>query len=191
MTDYRNLYHGLDRAAWGYLFLYFNINIGNVSWLPTFVGYLLFLSAIGLMEDEERELSLLRPLGMLLAVWHGLDWFLSFLGRDLYGLSPFLDLIQTLVNLYFHFQLMTNLATLATRLQPEDQEIDRTLLKYRTIQTIMITGLHIISGFSGWFGEFWTILSGSMGVAYVIAGIALMRTLFRFRNVFKGKAITE
>ena len=83
MNDNKKLFHGLDRAAWGYFFLYFNITIGRVNLLPPFVGYLLFLSALKLMEHEQRELTLLKPLAILLALWHGVDWVLSFAGGNL------------------------------------------------------------------------------------------------------------
>ena len=52
MTDYQKLYSGISKAAWGYFFLYFNINFNNVSILPSFVGYLLFLSAINLLKGK-------------------------------------------------------------------------------------------------------------------------------------------
>ena len=181
MSDYEKLYHGLDRAAWAYFFLYFNINVGGVSLLPTFVGYLLFLGAIKLLEDEERELSLIRPLAVLLAIWHSLDWFLSFIGADLYGLQ-FIDLIRNVINIYFHFQLLTNLASIAQRYQPEGMELDHKLLRYRTLQTLMITALWAITYFSDWFGDYWSLISGGMGVVYVIAGICLMKALFDLRR---------
>lgn len=181
MTTYEKLYHGLDRAAWAYFFLYFNINIGGVSLLPTFVGYLLFLGAIRLMEGEERELSLLRPLAMLLGIWHGLDWFLSFINIDLYGLQ-FIDLIRNVIDIYFHFQLLTNLASIAQRHQPEGMALDRKLLKYRTLQTIMITVIWILGYFAKWLAEYGALVSGGMGVAYVIAGVCLMKALFDLRR---------
>ena len=46
MTDRKTLYDGISHAAWGYLFLYLDINLGTVSVLPRFVGWLMFLSAI-------------------------------------------------------------------------------------------------------------------------------------------------
>lgn len=181
MTAYEKQYHGLDRAAWGYFFLYFNINVGGVSLLPTCVGYLLFLGAIRLLEGEERELNLLRPLAMLLAIWYGLDWCLSLFGTDLYGLQ-FIDLIRDAVNLYFHFQLLTNLASIAARYQPEDAELDRKLLKYRTLQTLMITAIWVLNYFDHWFEDYWGLISGGMGVVYVIAGVCLMRAIFVLRR---------
>ena len=181
MTDYNNLYHGLDRAAWAYFFLYFNINIDSVSLLPTFVGYLLFLGAIKLLEYEERELSLLRPLAILMAVWHGLDWCLSLFGADLYGLQ-FIDLIRNVIDIYSHFQLLTNLASIAARYQPEDAELDRKLQKYRTLQTLMITAIWVLTYFDHWFEDYWGLISGGMGVVYVIAGVCLMKAIFDLRH---------
>lgn len=181
MTDYKNLYHGLDRAAWAYFFLYFNINVGGVSLLPTFVGYLLFLGAIKLLECEEHELSLLRPLAILMAIWYSLDWCLSLFGADLYGLQ-FIDLIRNVIDIYFHFQLLTNLASIAERHQPEGLEFDRKLLKYRTLQTLMITALWIIGYFAKWLAEYGALISGGMGVVYVIAGVCLMKAIFDLRR---------
>lgn len=181
MSRYEKLYHGLDRAAWGYFFLYFKINISTVSLLPTFVGYLLFLGAIKLLEGEERELSLLRPLAILMAIWHGLDWCLSLFGADLYGLQ-FVDLIRDAVNLYFHFQLMTNLASIAERHQPEGAGLDSKLLRYRTLQTIMITAIWILTYLDHWFEDYWGLISGGMGVVYVIAGVCLMKAIFDLRR---------
>ena len=73
MTDYHKLYTGIGRAAWGYFFIYFDINLNTVSILPSFIGYLLFLSAINYLCDEQRELNLLRTLGVILALcpWVG------------------------------------------------------------------------------------------------------------------------
>ena len=45
-TELERIRSGLLRAAWGYIFLYFNININQISLLPAFVGYILFLAAI-------------------------------------------------------------------------------------------------------------------------------------------------
>lgn len=69
MTQYQTLYTGVSRAAWGYIFLYIDFKLGTVSILPSFVGIFLFLSAIDLLKGSRRDLSLLRPLGILLAVF--------------------------------------------------------------------------------------------------------------------------
>ena len=65
MTDRKTLYDGISHAAWGYLFLYLDINLGTVSVLPRFVGWLMFLSAIEKLKAERRDLALLRSLGKI------------------------------------------------------------------------------------------------------------------------------
>ena len=112
------LYRGVSHAAWGYLFLYLDVNLGTVSILPAFVGYLLFWSAISALEGEVRDLSLLRPLCALLGAWAGAGWLYSWTGGSLDGCFYPLDVILQAASLYFHFQLFTDLALLAARHQP-------------------------------------------------------------------------
>lgn len=182
MTDYRKLYDGISKAAWGYFFIYFNININTVSILPSFVGYLLFLSAINYLKDEERELGLLHTLGVILALWHGAEWVMSWLGVSLDGAWQFIDIIISLVNLYFHFQLLTNLASIATKYQPEGYEQDAKLLRYRTLQTVMLTAITIVTELHPWLSDAWIYISIVMLIVYLIAGICLMKALFDLRK---------
>ena len=178
------LYQGISDAAWGYFFLYFDIKLGTLNILPTFVGFLLFLSSIKHLRDEERELALLRPLGILLALWHGVQWVMALAGGDLAQGSPFLDVIVRLVNLYFHFQLLTNLASIAAKYQPEGAGHDAKLIRYRTLQTVMLTGSVILTTLSPWLDQLGTYVSVGMMVVYLIAGICLMVALFRLRRCF-------
>lgn len=182
MTDYRKLYDGISKAAWGYFFVYFNININTVSLLPSFIGYIFFLSAINYLKDEERELSLLYTLGVMLTLWHGAQWVVSWVGIDLDGAWQFIDIIISLVNLYFHFQLLTNLASIAAKYQPEGYEQDAKLLRYRTLQTVMLTAITIISTLYPWLSEIWAFVSIAMIIVYLIAGICLLKALFDLRK---------
>ena len=189
MTDYQKLYSGISKAAWGYFFLYFNINFNNVSILPSFVGYLLFLSAIKLLNNEERELSLLRTLGVIMALWTGVEWLASFIGIKIEGMWQFIDIIISLVNLYFHFQFLTNLASIAAKYQSEGYELDAKLLRYRTLQTIMLTAIEVVLCFQSWLSEAWTVISVCMVIVYVIAGICLMKALFDLRKCLPTNTI--
>ena len=189
MTDYQKLYSGISKAAWGYFFLYFNINFNNVSILPSFVGYLLFLSAINLLKEEERELSLLHTLGVIMALWTGVEWLASFVGLNLEGMWQFIDIIISLVNLYFHFQFLTNLASIAAKYQSEGNELDAKLLRYRTLQTVMLTAIEVIIRFQPWLSEAWTVISICMLIVYLIAGICLMKALFDLRKCLPTNTI--
>ncbi|MBQ9070268.1 MAG: hypothetical protein IJY23_02845 [Clostridia bacterium] len=182
MTDYQKLYTGIGRAAWGYFFIYFDFNINTVSVIPSFIGYLLFLSAINYLCDEERDLNLLRTLVTILTVWHIASWLASFASADLDGMLQVVDIIIGVVNIYFHFQILTNLASIAAKYQPEDYTLDQKLLDYRTLQTIMLTAVIILSYFAKLLDGFGMFVSICMIIVYLIAGILLMKALFDLRR---------
>lgn len=184
MTDRQTLYTGVSRAAWGYFFLYFNINLGRVSVLPSFVGFLLFLSSINLLKEERRDLALLRPFGILLAIWHCTEWGLSWVGGTLDGRFEILGLLIGLASLYFHFQLFTDFAALAAKYQQPDDDLDRRLLRWRTIQTVLLTVMTLMAYPAQWFSDWWDYVVMAMAVVYLIAGICLMAALFALRKVF-------
>lgn len=182
MMNSVKLYTGISRCAWGYFFLYFDINFGPVSVLPRFVGFWLFLSAIDLLSEEERELKLLRPLCIGLLVWHIIVWGLSFIGQDPDGWVPFVDVIVCIAELYFQFQLLTNLASIAMVHQPEGSGHDGRILKCRTMQTVLITAGTVSGQLAPLLGDFWGYLSLGMILIYLIAGIYIMAALFSLRK---------
>lgn len=182
MSDRQRRYEGISKAAWGYFFLYFDINIGSVSLLPDFVGSLLFLGTIGLLEQDRRELRLLRPLGAILALWQGLRWLASWVGLDPEGHWQAVDLVVCLVGLYFHFQLLTDLSAVASAYQRKGCDHDRRLLYCRTLQTLMLTAVMLLTTFAPWLSEAWAVVSLLPLVVYLVAGIVLMRALFRLRR---------
>lgn len=185
MTDYHKLYTGIGRAAWGYFFIYFDINLNTVSILPSFIGYLLFLSAINHLCDEERELNLLRTLGVILTAWHIASWVASFGAIKLDGMLPAVDIIIGVVNIYFHFQLLTNLASIAAKHQPEGYELDAKLLRYRTMQTVMLTAVIVLGYLVKWQAELVTFVSVGMIIVYLIVAILLMKALFDLRRCLR------
>ncbi|MCI5648477.1 MAG: hypothetical protein ACI4EG_14970 [Fusicatenibacter sp.] len=185
MTDDPKRYNGISKTAWGYFFIYFNLSMNSVSLLPSFIGYLLFLSAINDLKDEERELSLLYTMGVILTLWHGAEWIGSWVGADLDGAWQFVDIIISLVNLYFHFQLLTNLASIAAKNQPDGYEQDAKLLRYRTLQTVMLTAITIIINLYAWLSEMWAVISILLLIVYLIAGICLMKALFDLRKCLR------
>ena len=187
MTDWEKLYSGVSAAAWSYLFLYFNVNLGRVNILPQFVGYWLLLSAIRDLKEERRDLALLRPLGILLLVWYLADWVLAIGGKTLSGLFPPLELIIGVAALYFHFQLFTDCAALAAAYQPPEETLDRSLLRGRTVQAVLMTVMTLLSYLSEWFGQAWQWIQTGMAVVYVLAGFCLMMTLFHLRRLFRAE----
>ncbi len=184
MTTYNRLYDGISKVAWGYFFLYFDINLGTVSVLPNFVGFLLFLKAIDLLKDDQRELGLLKTLGIILTVWNFIEWVGSWVSYS-FGNWYFINIIIGLVNLYFHFQLITNLASIAKEYQQEGCEQDKKLLKYRTMQTIMLTVFLAISNFIPFFEEIGTYISLGLAIIYIVVCICIMKALFDLRKCLR------
>lgn len=180
------LREGVSRAAWAYLFLYLDINLGTVSILPAFVGYLLFYEAIGYLEGERRDLALLRPLCVLLGLWAGAGWLLSWMGQDLEGLLYPLDLVIQAAQLYFHFQLFTDFAALAGRYQDQGDGLEWRLLRLRTVQVVATTAILVIvclrpagNSWEGWVAVGLVLLN-------TVVAVLLMSGLFRLRSCLEG-----
>ncbi len=185
MTDREKLYRGAGYAAWGYVFLYLNFNLGTLNILPDFVGYLLHLSAIRLLGEERRDMALLRPLGIALALFNFLDWLMTLLGAGLDGRWLFLNLLVGAASMYFQFQFITDCAALAERYQEEGDNLDRCLLRWRTVQTLLTTAV-VLLGYGGrWLGE--SVRTAVLvGLAFlgVVTGLCLTVSMFALRRIF-------
>ena len=189
MTDRERLCSGLSLAAWGYFFQIIDINLGTVSILPSFVGFLLILSAISELSAERRSLSLLRPLCILLAVWNGAGWLLSWVGGDLDGKILVLDLLVRVAALYFHFQFLTDMAALAERYQPEGEDLSGRLCRRRTVYILLVTAMSLLTSlpreiFRGWH----IVCVGVMAVIGLIVILMVMSSLFQLRRFVRDGA---
>ena len=200
-TSREQLCRGLTCTAWGYFLLYFDFSLNGISLLPDFAAFVLFLRAIGLMEEEERDLALLRPLALALLVWEGADWLLSWPGEELASLVaalnaglPFyqpLYLTVQAMSLYFHFQLFTDLAAMAARWQAEGQGLDRRLLRLRTALTLLITATAVLTRLlppgRGWS---YGVLTALLVVSLVVA-VLLMLGAFALRRAVRDRPLEE
>ena len=63
----KKMAHAIGLIAWGYLFLYFNLNLGSLNLIPSWVGYLLMGKAIKELKGVSPAMGLLGPLCILLA----------------------------------------------------------------------------------------------------------------------------
>lgn len=192
MLDREQLYTGLSQAAWGYflLLLNFNLNFNNtisINLLPSFAGALLLLSAINKLSAERRDLKLLRPLCILLVVWHLADWVLNLVGLGVGGHFLFLDLLVGVATLYFHFQFLTDMAALAEQYQPEGSDLNRRILNRRTALLILSTALELTSSLVQFIGteqQAAVTLAGALCalLALLVIVILIMRALFELRR---------
>lgn len=186
------MYRGLSHAAWGYFFLFFDFNLGTVSIFPKFVGWLLLLSAIGKLAGERRDLLLLRPLCILLALWNGADWALSWLGTTLDGRFLFLDLLVSAAGLYFHYQFLTDMAALAEQYQAEEDDLDRRLRSRRTALVVATTVVTLVLYLpERVFGTVRTVSAWGAAIVGCIAALMVMFGLFALRRYFREEVETE
>ena len=182
----QTLYQGVSHAAWGYFFLYFDVNLGPLNVLTDWAAYLLFLSAIGKLRGEQRDFLLLRPLGIALAAWNGADWLLSWAGRSVDGLFLPLDLLIAVAGIYFHFQFLTDCAELASVHQPPEAGVDQRIRQWRTVQTVLLTLTTCLLYASEWL-EVEPVLYAFAG-ASLIVGLCIMAAMFALRRLFREKA---
>lgn len=141
----------LRRIAWAYFFLYFNITIGPIDILPSWAGYLMIFSAIPVLALYEESAGLLRNVAAILAAWSVLDWALTILEANTYGSGLLYSLyaltaaVMQVIAIYFHFQLLTNLAGIAGSMNLEYRQ--RRLLSLRTWNTVIQTILTVYTAF--------------------------------------------
>ncbi len=141
MTDYKELSNKIRRVAWGFVFILFDINIGTVSILPRWAGYMMIISALPVLASEVSSVKLLKPLGVALAIYSGAEWAMK-----IFGLSYSLTILSVLIVcilVYFNFQLFTNLAEIAEKHSCPQQ---KGLLKLRTalVITELITNIILL-----------------------------------------------
>ena len=185
MTDRKTLYEALSYAAWACVFQYFNINFGRLNILPAFAAYALFLKAIGLLQEERRDLGLLRPLGVLLLCWNLAEWLAALLGTSLNG-GPapvqILGLVVGVSGLYFHFQLFTDFAALAAARQ--ETALEQRLLFWRKWQVIFHTATLLLLYLPMPEWDWWDAVITVMAAITMIMGLGCMMALFALRRVF-------
>ena len=135
MTDRERLCAALRKIAWAYLLLHLHFNLGTLDLLPNWGGYLLIFLALPDLSIEVPSLKLLSTLGVILCLWGGAEWIFNLFGAqlDVGGWS----IIQVVLDLYFHFQLLTDLAALSE--QHELPGTAKMLRQLRSARTVLAT----------------------------------------------------
>ena len=175
-----NIYRGLTKIIWGYVFLHLNVNLGTLNVLPDWVGYLLFFSAIILLGDQLRDLTLLKPFCILLGVGELVDWLtVLFTGGALVEQFFLLDALLTCISLYFHFQLLTDLAILAEGAG----ESGGGLRTCRNVDAVLRTLLCLPLPWEDWDTLGTLILMGVLVVGIIVM-FCIIWQLFRLRKRF-------
>lgn len=165
------------KVATGYLFLYFNFNLnfgGTLDVLPDWLGMAFLLQSLPALACWQPAALLLQPLGLLLAGWEGLEWLAAVFQLDLAAL-PVLPLVARVVSLYFHFQLLTNLADAVQPYHPEEADA---LRGRRTLNTLFLTAVALPLPWEEWQYAALVLLLCSVAVTF-----ALWHCLRRIRRL--------
>ncbi len=118
--------------AWGYFFLFINFSLNNWSLLPAWFAWYKFGRAIGGLKEIRPKLVLLENFVPPLLVWSLLEWQQFF---ELPGWLRPVGVLLSLMTLYFHFHLLTELSALAS------DALAQRLLRCRTASVVMQTAL--------------------------------------------------
>lgn len=167
------LSRALGRIAWASVFLYLDVNIninsGSFNLLPEWAGYVLVYYALRPLAGWVRSARLLRPLSGILMCWTLALWLLAMLGLDTEGGWWYLPAaVAMLLELYFWFQLLTNLAELAALF---GLARERGLRRLRDFSTVLQTLMALPWGYAlPESGE----LQLAIGAAVLIAGLVVI-----------------
>lgn len=174
------IYRGLSKVAWGYVFLTFNLNLGTLNVLPNWGGYLFFLAAIGLLGEKLRDLPLLKPFCILLAAVDIVDWLaILTTGESLTGRLFLVYLLLVCISIYFQFQLITDLALLA-----EEYGLPSGVLRgCRNVDAVI--SVLILLPLPWEDNELLTVLSILLMLTGIIVRLILVWQLFVLRKSFR------
>lgn len=138
ILNYTELSSALRRIVWGYSLIYLNINLGRLDVLPDWIGYGLLLSSLPSLAKCTPSANLLSSFGQVLVGWNLVHWCLNFFGG--YEFSQIISVCFSIITVYFHFQLLTNLSEIA---ENTDSCRPERLLRLRTLNVLLTTVLSL------------------------------------------------
>lgn len=176
MTDRKELVRAIEGIVAGYVFLHFDINLFVVNILPDWIGYLAMLHVFDVLGEEEPSVKLLKPIGGILLAREFVEIFSRLIGYEIN--LQLIGMVITVIELYFHFQLLTNLADIAKKYDyPKHQNI----INLRTVRTILITAFAVMP--LSWEAHKWLVTC--FGIIGIVVGIWICVELNAFRKALE------
>ncbi len=180
----KTLSSAIKKIAISYIFIYFSINIVVFDILPDWLGYFMIVSVLPLLSQEEKSAQLLRPFGITLGIWNIIEWALKILGAE-WDLT-LIGLIIGIITIYFHFQLITNIASLDIE-QPKRKR----MLMLRTIivvlHTLLVLWLFVPK--NHFDDEIYVYIAMFMSIPQVVLCLWIAGELFGLSKKMKEKEI--
>lgn len=173
----------IKKIAISYIFIYFHINISVIDILPDWLGYFMIVSALPMLSEKEQSAQLLRNFGIAIGIWNIIEWGLKITGVQ--WNVTLLSLLFSIIIIYFHFQLITNIANLDI-----EQSKRKRLLVLRTTTVI----LHTLLALSLYMPithneEVYTYILMFMGIPQIIICFWIAGELFGLSSTMKEKEI--
>ncbi len=190
MKSDQKIFASLLCGALGYCFLYFDLRIGSADLLPNFLGMLLLLGSIRILKKECRDLALLQPFAAVLIAWYGADWVVSLFGVSLEDHFLLPGFLVGIIALYFHFQLITDLAIFVPDETAQGAKPRSGMLRCRTIQTLVLSLNTVLLYLEGRTGKDLTLFRTVMAVISLAAGILIIVTLFASAKQIKTGSLS-
>ncbi len=158
-------------VAWAYLLIHFHINLATIDILPDWWGYMLIFSALPAIAEKEPTAKLLEKFVMLMIGYTAIEWLLKIFGvtLDVYILSIFVSVIY----IYTHFQLLTNIADIADREASAGH--GAAIRRLRTWVVVGITATNIIMSF---LPNLWLVYG--IALANILIFVILSAQLFSY-----------
>lgn len=190
MTDRLTLYKAISKIAYGFIFILVHIKIGPFDFLPDFVGYIMIVYAILSLKDDCKTIMLLKPLGIVLAVWHTILYILQVFGITSFPFSSLINITISIITIYFNFQLLTDISLIAEKYLQADESLDRKFIVRRNIYTICMTVVSIFNYITLKFHliheDIAVIITSFPGVISLIVMFLVVSALFSLRKKFRN-----
>ena len=181
----KTLSSAIKKIVIRYILLYLHINISVIDILPDWLGYFLIVSVFPIISEKEKSAQLLKPFGIAIGIWNIFEDVLKIAGDEL-NLTV-ISLVFSIITIYFHFQLITNVANLDI-----EEPTKKRLLNLRTATVI----LHTVLTFSLFIptvidvdNEIYTYILMSMLIPQLIICFWISGELFKISKVMKEKEL--
>lgn len=107
----------VKKLAWAYILIHADLNLGTINLLPAWIGYCIILSCLPVLTRHAPSNRQLNVFCGILIFYELITWLMT-----CFGYAPqtpaamILQLIFGFISIYFHFQLLTSLLTVAGQL---------------------------------------------------------------------------
>lgn len=181
----KTLSSAIKKIAISYILIYLHINISVIDILPDWLGYFLIVSVLPVLSQKEKSAQLLKPFGIAIGIWNIVEWLLKIAGDELnfYVVS----LVFSIITIYFHFQLITNIAALDI-----EETKQKRLLNLRTATVILHTVLTLsllVPTIIDIDGEIYYYILMLMLIPQLIICFWISGELFKISKVLKEKEV--